>query len=334
MSEILAKVIRNERVESIHRGHIAVVDADGNLVASVGDPNHPTYMRSAAKPVQILPLIEDGVDKHFGLADSELAVIVASHNGEDVHIRAVESILKKTGLSADHLKCGFHPPMYGPAAVHHTKQNLPKSPLYNNCSGKHSGMLAVAKFHNWPLENYIDPDHPLQRRIKERMAYFSGLTEVEIGVGVDGCSAPVFFLPLENMALIYAKLAAGVSQSANRVFEIMTAHPEMIGGSGRFDTELMQVMAGRMISKVGAEGIRCLAVRREQPLGIALKIEDGSKRASEAVMLEALRQLDLISETEMKALANFYRPTIVNFAGIETGAIRAEFGCRFLNHNA
>ncbi len=330
MSEILAKVIRNERVESIHRGHIAVVDADGKLVASVGDPNHPTYMRSAAKPVQIMPLLEDCVDKHFGFTDSELGVIIASHNGEEIHVRAVESILKKIGLTADYLKCGFHLPMSGPAAAEHTKKNLPKSPIYNNCSGKHSGMLAVAKFHNWPLDNYLDPNNPLQKRIKQRMAFFSGLTEDEIGVGVDGCSAPVFFLPLKNMALIYAKLAAGEIAVSQRVFDIMIAHPEMIAGTDRFDTELMRVMSGRMISKVGAEGIRCVGVRGERPLGIALKIEDGSKRASEAVMLEVLRQLDLISKTELNNLNRFYHPTIVNFAGIETGGIRAEFELRRL----
>jgi L-asparaginase II len=285
-------------------------------------------MRSAAKPVQIMPLLEDGADQHFGFTAAELAVIMASHNGEEIHIRAVESILKKIGLTDSNLKCGFHPPMHPPAAAQHTKQNLPKSPIYNNCSGKHAGMLAVAKFHRWPLENYLDPAHPLQMRIKERMAFFSGLAENEIGVGVDGCSAPVFYLPLKNMALIYAKLAAGVTESANRVFEIMTAHPEMIAGTGRFDSEFMRVMSGRMISKVGAEGIRSVGVRGERPLGIALKIEDGSKRASEAVLLEALRQLNLVSETDLNALADFYHPTIVNFAGIETGVIQAEFDLR------
>ncbi|HEX9652230.1 MAG TPA: asparaginase [bacterium] len=329
MSEILAKIIRNERVESIHRGDIAVVDADGNLVASVGDPSHATYMRSAAKPVQIMPLLEDGVDQHFGLTDPELAVIMASHNGEDIHVHAVESILKKIGLNAGHLKCGFHPPMHAPAAAQHAKNNLPKSPLYNNCSGKHAGMLAVAKFHNWPLETYLAPNHPLQERIKERMAFFSGLPENEIGVGVDGCSAPVFFLPLKNMARIYANLAAGRTPTAFRVFEIKTAHPKMIAGSERFDTELMQAMAGRMVSKVGAEGIRCLAVQGERSLGIALKIADGSKRASEAVLIEALRQLGLISESELNALASFLQPTIANFAGIATGVIRAEFKLAF-----
>lgn len=328
MSEILAKVFRSNRVESIHRGHLVVVDTAGNVVASAGDPNHSTYMRSAAKPVQIMPLLEDGVDKHFGLTDPELAVIMASHNGEEVHVQAVENILKKIGLTAEHLKCGFHPPMYAPAAAQHSKRNLPQSPLYNNCSGKHSGMLAVAKFHNWPLENYLHPGHPLQKRIRERIAFFSGLTEDQIEVGVDGCSAPVFFLPLKNMALIYARLAAAATEFGRRIFEIMTTHPEMIAGSGRFDTELMKVMAGRMISKIGAEGVRCLALRSERPLGIALKIEDGSKRASEAALLQALRQLQLISESEVNALASFYRPRIVNFAGIETGWIAPDFKLR------
>ncbi len=324
MSEILAKVIRNGRVESLHRGHIAVVDADGHLLASVGNPEYPTYFRSAAKPFQFMPLLHDGLERHYKLTDPELAVMIASHNGEDVHIKSVQSILKKIGLEESYLRCGFHPPMHSPAAAQHARQNLPKSPLFNNCSGKHSGMLAVARFHNWPLETYLDPQHPLQQRIKEVMSRFSGLPEPEIGVGVDGCSAPVFYLPIKNMAWMYARLAAGQIEPSARVFDFMTGHPEMIGGTASFDTELMQVMQGRMVSKVGAEGIRCVGVRGARPLGIALKIEDGSKRASEAVILEVLAQLSLISEKELAELSHFRKPIIVNYAGIETGWIAAE----------
>ncbi|MFQ5770237.1 MAG: asparaginase, partial [bacterium] len=263
--------------------------------------------------------------QHFGFSDKELAVMMASHNGEKFHIKTVASILEKIGLTAEHFKCGFHLPMHQPSANKHLRQNEAQSPIYNNCSGKHAGMLALAQFHNWPVATYLEPQHPVQKRIKEMMALFSGLNETEIGVGVDGCSAPVFFLPIINMACMYAKLAEGRILPSRQVFDLMSSNPEMIAGSGRFDSVLMRVMRGRMISKVGAEGIRCLAVRGNQPLGIALKIEDGSKRASDVVLLAVLEQLELISQKERDALSEFRNPTIVNWAGIQTGRICAEF---------
>ncbi len=325
MSEITAKVIRNNRVESLHRGHIAVVDAAGNLLASLGNPDYQSYIRSAAKAIQIMPLLKAGADRHFGFTEKELTVIMASHNGEDFHIKRVASILDKIGLNAEYFKCGFHAPLHLPSAESHLKQNAPTSAIYNNCSGKHAGMLALAKFNDWPLETYLEPNHPVQERIKEMMALFSGLNEPEIGVGVDGCSAPVFYLPIQNMARMYAKLAEGKINFSRKVFDLMSANPEMIGGTDRFDTEIMRVMSGRMISKVGAEGIRCLGVRGKQPFGIALKIEDGNKRASDAVLLEVLAQLDLISEPELDALSDYRQPTIINWAGITTEWISAEF---------
>lgn len=325
MSEIVAKVSRNDWVESIHRGHIAVVEAGGNLVAFLGDPDYRTYIRSAAKPFQIMPLLNDEVDRYFKFTNKELTVMLASHNGEDIHVRAVENILKKIGLSADYLRCGFHPPLHEPSAVQFIKQNAQQSPIYNNCSGKHARMLAQAVFHGWPLENYLEFNHPVQVRIKKNIAAFSGLDEHEIHVGVDGCSAPTFALPIRNMALMYAKLAQGEIPPSKRIFELMAANPEMIAGTGRFDTDLMKVMAGRMIAKLGAEGIRCLAVRGEISLGIAIKIEDGCTRASAAVMLSVLEQLELITKEEIAKLSNYRIPVLKNHRGIETGQILAEF---------
>lgn len=295
------------------------------LIDSIGEPAARTYIRSAAKPFQIMPFLNDGLDEHFGLTDTEVAVIMASHNGEAVHIEAVQSILKKVGLSPEALKCAFHPPMHPSSAQEHALKNAPASPIYNNCSGKHSGMLALARFHNWPLDHYLDPEHPVQKRILEVISDFSGLPGTQIGVGVDGCSAPVFFLPIQNMAFMYAKLAEGKIAPTERICDLMAAHPEMIAGRDRFDTDVMRVMAGRVVSKVGAEGIRCIGIRGERPLGIALKIEDGSKRASEAVIMEVLVQLDLIATSELKQLAKYRRPVMVNHAGIETGWIEPNF---------
>ncbi|MFQ5865547.1 MAG: asparaginase [bacterium] len=325
MSEIVARVIRNNLEESIHRGHIAVVNADGGLMASVGDPAYPTFIRSAAKPFQIMPLLLDEAVQYYQFADQELAVMISSHNGEEIHINTVLRILEKIGLTEGHLKCGLHPPMHETTAAKLLTQNMELTPVYNNCSGKHSGMLALASYHGWRLETYLQSHHPVQMQIKQKISLFSGLDEKNIGVGVDGCSAPVFYLPIKNMALMYAKLAEGKIEPAKRVFDLMSSHPEMIAGSDRFDTDLMKVMGDRMISKVGAEGIRCLAVRGGPPLGIAVKIEDGDKRASPPVMLEVLKQLNLISKKEIKELSKYRKPVFLNHAGIETGWISAEF---------
>lgn len=325
MSEIVARVIRNNHVESIHRGHLAVVNADGDLIASLGDPDYSTYIRSAAKPFQILPLLIDEAVQHFKFTDKELAVMMSSHNGEEIHVKAVRTILEKIGLNEEYLKCGVHPPLYKAAEVELLKQKKKLTPIYNNCSGKHAGMLALASYHDWPLETYLDSNHPVQKRIKQKASLFSGLNGKEIGVGVDGCSAPAFYLPIRNMALMFAKLAEGRIAPVNRVFYLMSSYPEMIAGTDRFDTDLMKVMDGRMVSKVGAEGIRCLAVRADSPLGIALKIEDGNERVSPPVILEVLAQLNLISDKEIKGLSKYQKPVFVNHAGIETGWISAGF---------
>ncbi|MFQ5709589.1 MAG: asparaginase, partial [bacterium] len=275
MSNVVAKVVRNGRVESVHRGHVAVVDAHGNLLASAGDPTCRTYMRSAAKPFQFMPLLVDGLDRVYHFTSKELAIMISSHNGEPLHVQAVASILKKADLSPNHLRCGFHLPLHKASADDFLKQETAPSPLFNNCSGKHAGMLVMSRHHGWPLESYLDPAHPVQVRIKETIARFSVLDEQDIEVGVDGCSAPVFYLPVSNMARMFANLSAGQEEATARVFDLMAGHPEMIAGTGRFDTDLMRVTKGRMVSKVGAEGIRCVGMRGKPPLGIALKVEDG-----------------------------------------------------------
>lgn len=328
MSKIVAEVIRNDRVESIHRGHVAVVDAEGKILAFLGDVQTYAYIRSAAKPVQAMPLLESRAVKEFAFTDEQLAVMMASHNGEDFHLEAVKSILQKARLSDSDLKCGFHLPMHQPSADEFIRQNREQSALYNNCSGKHSGMLALAQYHGWPLETYLETSHPVQKRIKEKISLFSGLTKEDIPTGMDGCSAPAFYLPVKNMAMMYAKLAAGKIGASDKVFKIMSANSKMVAGSGRFDTAVMQVMGGYVISKIGAEGIRCLGMHKKEPLGVALKIEDGNARVSAAVMLEILVQLDLISPKQMAELADYRRPVLFNCAGLEIGEIRTTFNLK------
>lgn len=279
-------------------------------------------MRSAAKPLQAMPILESGAVKHFGFTVKELAVMMASHNGQPVHLETVTSILEKANLRTEHLKCGFHRPLHQESADAWLRDGAEQSPLYNNCSGKHAGMLALAQHSNLALDTYLEPDHPVQQQIKHKLSVFTALPEDDIQTGVDGCSAPVFFLPLRNMAQAYARIAEGKLAPAEQSFKIMNAHPDLIAGAGRFDTELMRHTGGRLISKIGAEGIRCVAARGDQPLGIAIKIEDGNGRASAAVMLAVLQQLALVSESELEALPHFVRPQLTNCAGRHVGEIK------------
>ncbi|MCH7680674.1 asparaginase [candidate division KSB1 bacterium] len=329
MPEIVAEVIRNERVESRHRGYIAVATTNGSLLASLGEVQFRTYIRSAAKPFQIMPLLTSGAVEHFQFTDKELAVIMASHNSESFHLETVKSILKKISLTVEHLKCGSHLPLHKPTAKELLIQKERLTALHNNCSGKHSGMLALAVYKKWPLATYLNQEHPVQVEIKETISRFSEVPADEIHVGVDGCSAPVFFLPVKKMALMYAKLTEGNIEPGERVFNLMSANPEMIAGSDRFDTDLMEALAGRAVSKVGAEGVRCLGIRGSAPIGIAIKIDDGSGRASAAVMLEVLAQLDLISQAELDKLSKYRKPVFKNHAGIETGFINVNFKLYF-----
>lgn len=329
MSEILARVFRNGRVESLHRGHISVVDADGRLLAAAGDADLTTYIRSAAKPFQIMPLLSDGLREVFRFTSREIAVMISSHNGEEMHLEAVAAILKKIDLTPEHLQCGFHLPLHPPAAREVTAKGLPPSPLYNNCSGKHAAMLAQCRHHDWPLDTYLDPTHPVQERIRSTVEAFSGLSAEEVGIGVDGCNALVFYLPLKNMARMFARLAAGENLVAQEVFDIMVAHPEMIAGTGRFDTDLMRACGGKVASKVGAEGIRCVAIRGDRPMGVGLKIDDGGRRAAPPVMLEVLRQLDVVSDETLAGLPEYHYPLVKNHVGFRVGHIEAQVHLRW-----
>lgn len=328
MSNVAVRVYRSERVESLHRAHIAVVNPGGELIAAYGNPNHLAYIRSAAKPFQIMPLVSSGAADHFGLSDREIAVICASHNGEPYHIEAVQSILDKIGLHEDDLRCGVHEPLYAPLARKMIAAGEAPTPIHNNCSGKHAGMLAMAVYRGWSTESYLDPRHPLQQQILRVIEQYSDLTAREIGIGMDGCSAPVFFLPLVRMALMYARLVEARDPTAERVFHAMTNHPEMVAGTGRLDTALMEVSDGRILSKVGAEAVRCAAVRDEHPFGVAVKIEDGSMRASDPVLLEVLHQLGVLDDGEVEALEEFHHPQITNHAGHRTGWVAAYFSLK------
>lgn len=292
----LAALTRGSMVESLHRGFIAVVDVDGNVIWSVGDPHHVTYYRSSAKPIQVLPVVTSGACDRYGITQSELAVMVASHHGQDCHVEAVRSILGKIGLDESYLACGVHRPTDGRQAEKLVREGRPVTPVYNNCSGKHAGMLAYALHMGYPVENYVDASHPVQVDMHAAVAEMCGLHAKEVTVGVDGCGVAVFGMPLANMAYAYARFSMPDTmpekfrEAGIRVRAAMTEFPVMVGGDKDFSTRLMQALPGKIVAKGGAEGLMCFAML-DKGIGVCIKVEDGSARALPVAIAEVLNQL-------------------------------------------
>jgi L-asparaginase II len=321
----VVEVTRGRTVESRHRVHIAIAQAGRGLVAWCGDAARVSYVRSAIKMFQALPLVEDGGLDHFGLTDQELAVCTASHNGEPFHVAAARSILRKAGVPEDALACGPHPPMHSAAASALAAEGHTPRRIHNNCSGKHAGMLALAQLRHWPIDGYHLIDHPMQQRVLATLARWTGVAAERIEVAVDGCGLPTFALPLDSVALACARMASASADrdtASSRVIAAMTVHPEYVAGTERLCTDLMRVTAGRVFAKVGAEGYYCAGVPGRQ-LGIALKAEDGAKRASEPALLAALGLLDVLTDAELDALGTYLRPVVLNTRGEHVGEIRA-----------
>jgi L-asparaginase II len=336
----LVEVTRGPITESRHHGHVVAVDGDGQLVAQLGAPEIVTYLRSSAKPLQAVPLVSTGAADRFNFTSQELAVACGSHSGEPVHEEMVAAMLAKTGLSAGALKCGVHEPFGKEAAQELRRRGEKPRVLQNNCSGKHTGMLALALHLGGAPETYDEPDNPAQLAIARTIAQFSGVPAEQIVVGVDGCGVPVFGVPVRAMALTYARLVAppggfdaGARAAAARIVAAMRAHPELVGGTReRLDTELMRA-AGGVISKVGAEGVYTVGVapsaRWPRGLGLALKIEDGEdRRARPTVVIESLRQLGVLDDAALERLTPYAKFIVRNHRGDEVGEVRASFELR------
>jgi L-asparaginase II len=334
----LVEVWRGPIIESRHRGHVTAVDGRGRDIAALGFPETVTYVRSSGKPFQAIPLIVSGAADRFGFSDQEIAIACGSHSGESIHVDTVQSMLAKIGLDESALKCGVHEPFSADVARELTRNQKPPSVLQNNCSGKHAGMLALARHVGASTESYDDWDHPVQQAIGATVADFSDIPLEQIAIGVDGCGAPVFGVPVRAMALMYGRLVAPsesfsepTRDACRRIVKAMIEFPLMIGGTkDRLDTELIKAGKGRLISKIGAEGVYTVGVLpcREWPdgLGLALKIEDGDDhRARPPTVIEALRQLDVLTTNELSALES-YAPTIIrNRRGERVGEARAAF---------
>jgi L-asparaginase II len=337
--EPMVEVTRGEIVESLHFGALAVVDVSGRLLASYGDPDTVTYLRSSAKPFQALPFLEMDGDRAFGLSSEEVALMCSSHAGTDEHVRVVQSMQAKTGVSESDLLCGTHPPYDEETAERLRRQGEQPTPNRHNCSGKHTGMLAHARLRGLPIENYIDPSHPVQQMILQTFAEMCGLPAERVEIGVDGCSAPNFAVPLRAAAWAYARLcdptglAPKRADACRRITAAMTENPVMVSGAGRFDTRLMELTGGRLVSKGGAEGYQAIGVLPgatgpgSPALGIAFKIADGdgADRARHTAAVELLRQLGVLTDEQVGSLSDYGTRPVYNWRHLEVGEIRARF---------
>jgi L-asparaginase II len=315
---------RGEMVESHHHVHAAVVDGKGALRASAGDPACATVLRSCAKPFQALPFVASGGFDALGWNDEMLALACASHGGEPEHIAIVSRMLASMGLEEGDLACGPHEPLTrrGQKALKEAGENPTR--LHNNCSGKHAAMLGFAKTQGWPMRGYEQCVHPVQRAVIDCLAEWTGVPASQLRLLTDGCGVVAFGLPLQAFALGFARLAVAAQQGdahPARVLGAMRAHPFLVGGTDRFDTVLMEETEGRVISKIGAEGVHAVAVP-ERGIAAVVKVEDGAFRAQHPAVVRLLQYLEVLPEELPPRLAAFLRTPIVNTRGAVVGEIR------------
>ena len=330
MAELLIEVNRGEIIESMHRGDIAVVNYKGDLLYYLGDPYKVTYIRSAAKPLQAMNVVLSSAYHEYDLTLDELAVMCDSHYGESFHTKVVERLLSKIYLTKEHLLGGSVHSLSSKVALQQAWDHRNPDQLVSDCSGKHAGFLAVCKKNGYPVHNYNAQDHPLQKEIVDIISKMCQYPSERIKIGVDGCSVPVHALPVFNMALGYARLANPVGlpnsylKAASTVFDAMINYPEMIAGTDGFCTELIRNTHGKLIGKIGAEGVYCVGVKGSG-IGIALKMEDGSMDRIPPVIIKILKDLKLLSQDEMATLRKFDPIENLNDLGEPVGEIRANF---------
>jgi L-asparaginase II len=337
--ERAVEITRGDLVESVHAAAVAVCDPDGRLIASLGDPERPVYLRSSAKPYQAAAVVLSGAVDRYGLDERHLAVMAGSHAGEPHHVEAVGSMLERAGIEPAALRCGTHAPFHRGTAEALWRSGQSPTPLMNNCSGKHAGMLAAARIAGHPLESYLDRSHPVQRANLEAVSTFSGLPAAQIPVAVDGCTAPTFSVPLRAAATAFARLArglaspeaaSGVHAAAARVAAAMRSRPEMVAGDGMLDTELMRALTGS-VAKVGADGVHALAWTQsaDGPIGVAVKVMDGETgRARSCVVVEVLRQIGAFGERLPPPGSITASFEVRNLNGIHVGEVRPVFTLR------
>jgi len=311
--------------ESFHRGVVCVVDQNGQVIRAAGDFEQVCYPRSALKYFQHIPLITSGAFDHFGFTLKELALMCGSHNGEQMHVETARGILAKIGMGEESLGCGAQQPTHKKDFVNLILQGKEPSAIHNNCSGKHAGFLAWCRYHNVPADSYLYADHPLHREIRRITALFHEMPEEALVTGLDGCSAPIFAMPVRNQALAYRNLLSpekfgdeNITRACKLILEALKAHPEMVAGSKRYCTDLRAVTGGRIIGKTGADGVYCLAIP-EKGWGICIKIDDGRMGPQYNVAQEVLESLGLLTGEESEKLRGHLICENRNYAGNVTG---------------
>lgn len=324
---VLVEVLRGDLVESVHRGAVVVVDADGTQKLALGDATQPVFPRSAVKAIQALPFVESGAADAYGFGDRELALACASHSGEPAHAELANAMLAKAGLGPDALECGAHWPSNHAATIALARSGASPSALHNNCSGKHSAFVCTCRHLGIAHLGYVRPEHRFQQMIRETMEAVTGAPHNETNRGTDGCSIPTFAVPLHNLALGFARMATGNglgterAKAAQRLMSACMAEPFQVAGTDRADTELMQAAPGRIFVKVGAEGVFCAALP-DLGLGIAIKCDDGAGRAAEVMIAAVLGKLLAGDEALPGTLDKAARPVLKNWNGIEVASLR------------
>lgn len=324
---VLVEVLRGDVVESLHRGAVVVVDADGGVVLEIGATERPIFPRSAVKAIQALPLVESGAADAYGFGQHELALACSSHSGEAGHAELASAMLAKAGLDESALECGAHWPMGQGAALKLAGQGGKPSPFHNNCSGKHAGFLCTCRHLGTDHRGYVGADHEAQKIVCEAIEAVTGTVLAVEACGTDGCSIPTYAMPMKNLARGFARMATGIglgaerARAAKRLIEACMAEPFFVAGTGRLDTQLMAATGGRIMIKMGAEGVYCGAIP-ELGLGLAIKCDDGGVRAAEVMVAAVLQQL-FAGDAELSAtLGDMARPELTNWNGIRVGALR------------
>ena len=317
-------------MEARHTVHVAVADAHGRVVARAGNGNGLTYYRSAAKPFQALPLVEEGIARRFGISLPELALCCASHEGEPEHVATARSILSKIGVDEALIRCGSQLPFGADASQELLMLGGQAMPIHNNCSGKHAGMLALAVGMGWDPVDYHLPGHPVQDRMLREILRWTGLGETEVATGVDGCGVVCFAVPLFQIAKSFARfsVAAADNEGPAEIVRAMTTHPFMVGGTGRACTQVIEAAAGKAFVKLGAEGTYIGGIPASG-LGFAIKVEDGGRRAVEVALVKVLEELGVLTEAAVTAISHHGNPIVYNTRGEAVGEIRPAFHLEF-----
>lgn len=334
MSDAIVNVTRGNIVESKHHISVMVCNSLGKVIASCGDENQTTYMRSAAKPLQALNVILSKAYEKYNFTDEELAIMCASHYGEKMHREVLSNILKKIECTKDDLLCGSPLSISEDYMKTQLLEHHKIDELNSDCSGKHSGFLSVCKTKGYTLDAYNNPEHPMQKEILQIMSNMCDIEQENIFIGIDGCGVPVHGMPLKNMSISYAKLTTpdkldeNYKFACNKITNAMNAHPEMVAGTNGFCTEFLKNTNNRFCGKLGAEAIYCIGVK-DKDMGITVKVDDGNFRALYPAVMSTLIQLDLLSENEIEKLNRFVKPVIYSNTKVPVGNIIADFKLDF-----